>query len=123
MSDEHIFSALEKIGAQLWLEGEQLVVRSLRARISPDLREQIRENRELIFSLLRNREEARGLAVPPLGIQARPAVLPLSYAQERLWLLEQIGGLGSTYHMPAAVRLRGALDVAALQRAFAAVVE
>ena len=55
--------------------------------------------------------------------RARPAVLPLSYAQERLWLLEQIGGLGSAYNMPAAVRLRGALDVAALERAFAAVVE
>ena len=67
--------------------------------------------------------EGLGLLAPALAVRVRPEHLPLSYAQERLWLLEQIGGLGSTYNMPASVRLRGALDVVALERAFAAVVE
>ena len=49
--------------------------------------------------------------------------MPLSFAQERLWVLEQIGGLGSAYNLSASFRLRGALDVAALQRALTAVVE
>ena len=38
-------------------------------------------------------------------------------------MLEQIGGLGPAYHIPAVVRLSGALDVDVLERAFAAVVE
>jgi len=67
--------------------------------------------------------EGLGLAVPALVAQPRGEHLPLSYAQERLWLLEQIGGLGSAYNVPASVRLRGALDVAALERSFTAVVE
>ena len=52
-----------------------------------------------------------------------PAALPLSFAQERMWLLEQIEGLGSAYNMPAAVRLQGDLDVAALERRLRALIE
>jgi amino acid adenylation domain-containing protein/FkbH-like protein len=67
--------------------------------------------------------EGLGLALPALMAARRPDALPLSYAQERLWLLEQIGGLGSAYNLPAAVRLQGALDGVALERALAAIVE
>ncbi|WP_394427676.1 amino acid adenylation domain-containing protein [Streptomyces sp. SGAir0957] len=48
----------------------------------------------------------------------RPARLPLSAAQHRLWLLEQMGEGGERYHIPVAVRLDGALDVPALRAAF-----
>src|SRR6516162_419034 len=48
---------------------------------------------------------------------------PLSFAQERLWVLEEIERAGAAYNIPAVVRLAGALDVGALERAFAAVVE
>jgi amino acid adenylation domain-containing protein len=78
---------------------------------------------ELAVRVETARRDGLGLAVPALVAQSRGDALPLSYAQERLWLLEQIGGLGSAYNMPAAVRLRGALDVAAFERSLAAVVE
>ena len=38
-------------------------------------------------------------------------------------MLEQIEAVGSAYNMAAAVRLQGVLDVAALERSFAAVVD
>ncbi|HSU17580.1 non-ribosomal peptide synthase/polyketide synthase [Longimicrobium sp.] len=47
----------------------------------------------------------------------RGAAMPLSFAQQRLWFLERLGGAGSAYHMPARIRLRGELDRAALVRA------
>ncbi|WP_342366742.1 non-ribosomal peptide synthase/polyketide synthase [Pseudomonas fluorescens] len=48
----------------------------------------------------------------------RDQPLPLSYAQERQWFLWQLEPQSSAYHIPAALRLVGALDRTALQRAF-----
>ncbi len=59
--------------------------------------------------------ERRGRQVPPLLRLPRTASLPLSFAQERLWFLEQLAPGGATYNVPTAVRLRGRLDTGALK--------
>src|SRR5688500_14427178 len=48
--------------------------------------------------------------LPPIERVDRGRRLPLSFAQQRLWFLEQMGDLGSAYHVPLRLRLRGALD-------------
>ncbi|BBB01995.1 putative peptide synthetase [Actinacidiphila reveromycinica] len=53
----------------------------------------------------------------PLVRQERPPVLPLSYAQRRLWFLHRMDGPSATYNIPFAVRLDGPLDTGALRRA------
>src|SRR5262249_58081544 len=40
----------------------------------------------------------------------------LSFAQERLWLLEQLETVGTAYHLPCVARMSGQIDVAALER-------
>src|ERR1700710_295382 len=64
-----------------------------------------------------------GVELPVLAAMSRPDVLPLSHAQGRLWVLEQLGLPGGAYTIPAAVRLEGVLDVSALGYALTAVVE
>src|SRR5262249_38751606 len=52
------------------------------------------------------------------GVPSVPLeVVPLSFAQQRLWFLEQLGDLGTAYHIPWMVHLRGALDPRLLHRA------
>jgi amino acid adenylation domain-containing protein len=66
----------------------------------------------------------RGGEIPPLDPVPRSgAPLPLSFAQQRLWFLDQFDPGNPTYNMPVAVRMSGPLDRSALERALAGVVE
>jgi amino acid adenylation domain-containing protein len=55
--------------------------------------------------------------------QDRPEHLPLSFAQSRLWLIDQLEGSSTEYNLPESVRLRGELDLEALQKTIDALVE
>ncbi|MFI5497236.1 amino acid adenylation domain-containing protein [Actinoplanes sp. NPDC051859] len=60
---------------------------------------------------------AAGDIRPALLAMTRPAELPLSAAQRRLWFLHQLEGPSATYNMPVLLRVRGVLDTAALRSA------
>ncbi|WP_405994732.1 non-ribosomal peptide synthase/polyketide synthase [Streptomyces sp. NBC_00986] len=68
-------------------------------------------------ALLAARLDDRAGGLPALVAADRPDELPLSYAQQRLWLLHRIEGPGATYNIPAAWRLTGTLDRDALSAA------
>ncbi|MGN6335339.1 amino acid adenylation domain-containing protein, partial [Mycobacterium sp.] len=58
----------------------------------------------------------------PLVPVERPAVVPLSYAQQRLWFIDQLQGPSPVYNLAAALRLNGLLDADELCTALADVV-
>ena len=53
---------------------------------------------------------------PPLQRVPRDGDLPLSFAQQRLWFLNELEGGGGAYNIPAAFRLKGSLNVEVLER-------
>jgi amino acid adenylation domain-containing protein len=59
---------------------------------------------------------------PPLRPAERGSEAALSFAQQRLWFVDQMEGAGAAYHVPGAVRLRGRLDARALRRALEEIV-
>jgi len=79
----------------------------------------VAELAELIEELRRTEP---GLQLPPITPLPRDGDPPLSFAQQRLWFLDQLQPDNPSYNVPAAVRLSGRLDISALRRSLALVV-
>src|SRR5262245_46109013 len=61
-------------------------------------------------------ENAGQVTLPPITRCERNELLPLSFAQQRLWLLAQMGA-SQAYHISYGWRMKGQLDCAALRQA------
>ncbi|MEG3902154.1 amino acid adenylation domain-containing protein [Microcoleus sp. B4-C5] len=73
-------------------------------------------------SLLQYRASQK-LKAPPIKRASRQGELPLSFAQQRLWFLDQLQPGNPAYNIPAAVRLKGALNVAVLEQTFQEIIK
>jgi len=68
------------------------------------------------------RHAGQKLRAPPITPMARDGHPPLSFAQQRLWFIDQLAPRNSAYNIPAAIRLEGPLNVIALERSLNEVV-
>ncbi len=68
------------------------------------------------------RRAEQGLRAPAVVTASRTAELPLSFAQERLWFLDQLVPDNPFYNIPSHLRLTGPIDTEALRESFAGIV-
>ncbi|MBE8992053.1 amino acid adenylation domain-containing protein, partial [Nostoc sp. LEGE 12450] len=71
---------------------------------------------QLSPNIQRLQQQGLELSAPPILKRAENAELPLSYAQQRLWFLDQFEPNSASYNIPFGLRLVGTLNVSALEQ-------
>ena len=119
-----LLGSLRERGVRLTAEGEKLKVAAPAGALTPELRERLAALKPQVLELLRGGagDEGEHAARPKLTARSRTGPPPLSFAQQRLWFLNQLNPGNAFYNIPAALRLRGRLDAAAMERALSALV-
>ncbi|MCJ9734984.1 condensation domain-containing protein, partial [Bradyrhizobium sp. PRIMUS42] len=121
MNTIELLNELRQRGINLARDGNDLRIRDSNRQLTPSLKKKLLEQKGDIIALF---NRLNGDAVEdPIPVAPRERFMPLSFAQERMWLLEQIEGFGNFRNMPAMVRLHGKLNVAALEQAVGDLVE
>lgn len=113
-----LLAEVNRRGAQLWAEGDQIRIRAPKGAISEELRQALTERKQEVLELLREQDRQAYPSTPPIRSGRRPEILPLSFAQQRLWFIEKQQGPNPTYNIPVAVHLDGPLDSDLLIRCF-----
>jgi len=76
------------------------------------------DSEEQLSSLTQEQRQELLSRLLPQRKKQPPRRFPLSFAQQRLWVLDQMEGGTAAYIVPTALRLRGPLDVRLLERGF-----
>jgi acyl carrier protein len=78
--------------------------------------------KELGQSIERELRQGAGVGAPPIERRDRDGELPLSFAQQRLWFINQLEPGSAFYNVPSAVRLKGDLKRGALEQTLTEIV-
>src|ERR687895_2342356 len=122
MNLSEVLAELANLDVKLWADGEQLRIRASRGSLTPDLHNELVKNKAEILVLLHQSSMSTSVPSIPLVPIPRNGHLSLSFAQERLWFLDQLEGPSATYNVPAGLKLSGPLDVRALEQSLGEVV-
>ncbi len=98
---------------ELWVDAGKLRYRGPQDVLTPTLLTEIKRYKEKIIPLLQKRIETA--KTNPLYPVARNKHIPLSFAQQSLWFLQQLEVDSGFYNISTAVRFEGRLNVAALE--------
>ncbi len=102
---------LEEQGVMIALVDGQLQIDAPNELLVPELVDQLKARRQELIDAL---DDPSANAIPVLSDDVRSAPMQLSFAQERLWFLDEFESGSSLYNIPLCVRLSGRLDIEAL---------
>ncbi len=122
MTASDLLSRLSSLNIQLWVEAGNLRFRAPKGVLTPMLREELASHKQEILNLLLKAEAVTDVDMPIITPVPRDKPLPLSFAQQRLWFLDQLTPGSTAYLIPLALRLEGPLDAAALAQSLNTVI-
>ncbi|HEY9694284.1 MAG TPA: amino acid adenylation domain-containing protein [Oculatellaceae cyanobacterium] len=111
-------SKLRSLDIQLIADGNKLRCNAPEGTLTPELHQEISQRKAEIISFLNTVNSTANQNIPSLVPISRNNKLPLSFAQQRLWFLDQLVPNNPFYNVPAALRLTGALNLVALEQTF-----
>jgi len=110
-----LLSELNNLHIKLWVEEGKLHCQSPKGSLTTDLRRQLTERKAEIIQLLQRQE-----SIPR---RSRDTSLPLSFAQQRFWFLNQLEATSAAYHLTNVWRLNGPFNRAALEASLTDIVQ
>jgi amino acid adenylation domain-containing protein len=116
-----LLTDLRERGIRLWEEGGQLSFKAPKGALTPELRAELGERKAEVLSFLRQKAAPAQVGLPLVPVP-RDGEIPLSFGQQRLWVLDRLEPGSPVYNIAQAVRLRGRLDAGVLGRALGEVV-
>lgn len=122
MTTGEFLTRLRDMGVKLRADGTNVRCSAPEGVLSPALQAEITERKAEILALLSEIGNQAGPASPGLAPMPRDAELPLSFAQQRLWFIDQLEPGTAAYTIAGRRRLAGALDITALAKALTALV-
>ncbi|MCF2150076.1 amino acid adenylation domain-containing protein [Desmonostoc muscorum LEGE 12446] len=122
MNIEQLVVDLSKQGVKLWVEGEQLRANAPKGVLTPETRDLLAKNKAELILLLHKKKADTDTDLPLIKAE-RPQNLPLSFAQEQLWLLNQLEPDNPSYNEQAALKLHGKLNVVALEQSLNKIID
>ena len=105
-----LLNNLHDLDVKIWADGNTLRYNAPPEILTPALLDRLRSSKTAILKFLHKSQ------LPPILPVNRDRDLPLSFAQQRLWFLEQLDPNRATYCIATGYRLTGALDVTALEQ-------
>ena len=110
-SIEEFLSHLRRMDVTVAVKGERLVIDAPEGAVTPELRAQIAARKQEILGFL---AEAGAAIDAPITATTRNEPAPLSFAQQRMWFLDQLQSQSSAFNSPVHIRFTSPLDLDAL---------
>ncbi|ACS86837.1 non-ribosomal peptide synthetase [Musicola paradisiaca] len=121
-SVREILQQLEEHGADLQIKEGRLFLNEGDTALPAPLLAAVRNNKAQILEYVKIKNTVITDYPPLTTVRDKGDELPLSYSQERLWFLEELGLIGAAYNISDAVKIKGELNIDALQKSFDALV-